>query len=430
MAPQTRRPARNTTPLATRVAKAIATTPVQDIHTHLYDPAFGELLLSGIDDLLVYHYLVAEAFRYLTVPFEAFWRLSKREQAEWIWQELFLERSPVSEACRGVLTTLEALGIDVRRRDLRQIRGWFSAQDPRRHVDRVLDLAGVSTVCMTNSPFDDLERPVWERGFRRHDRFKSALRIDPLLLDWKKSCKTLQAWGYKVSPALTPRTLGEVRRFLGDWSRRLESGFLMVSLPPEFTFPDQTEAARLIEGAVVPHCTETGQPFALMPGVRRGVNPRLRMAGDGVGLSRLEGLRNLCDAFPETRFAVTALARENQHELCVLARKFRNLHLFGCWWFLNTPSLIGEMTQMRTELLGLSYTPQHSDARVLEQLIYKWRHSREVIGRVLVQTYDALESTGWRVSEGELRRDVGALFGGEFARFSTPAPAPAAMRHR
>jgi hypothetical protein len=29
------------------------------------------------------------------------------------------------------------------------------------------------------------------------------------------------------------------------------------------------------------------------------------------------------------------LSRENQHELCVVARKFRNVHIFGCWWFTN-----------------------------------------------------------------------------------------------
>ena len=51
--------------LAEKVEAIVASTPVFDIHTHLYDPAFGPLLLWGIDELLVYHYLVAEAFRYL-----------------------------------------------------------------------------------------------------------------------------------------------------------------------------------------------------------------------------------------------------------------------------------------------------------------------------------------------------------------------------
>src|SRR6184192_219371 len=98
--------------LARRVEKIVANTPVFDVHTHLYDPAFKELLLWGIDELLVYHYLVAESFRYFHLPYENFWALPKSAQADLIWQALFLEHSPVSEACRGVLTTLHALGLD------------------------------------------------------------------------------------------------------------------------------------------------------------------------------------------------------------------------------------------------------------------------------------------------------------------------------
>ena len=32
---------------------------------------------------------------------------------------------------------------------------------------------------MTNSPFDDVERAVWDKGFKRDERFTAALRIDP-----------------------------------------------------------------------------------------------------------------------------------------------------------------------------------------------------------------------------------------------------------
>src|SRR5688572_22019794 len=112
--------------VAAAVEEVVAQTPVSDIHTHLYDPAFGNLLLWGIDELLVYHYLVAEGFRYFQMPFESFWLLPKARQAELIWDALFIKNSPISESCRGVLTTLNLLGIDVRRRDLNAIRNWFS----------------------------------------------------------------------------------------------------------------------------------------------------------------------------------------------------------------------------------------------------------------------------------------------------------------
>src|SRR6185503_6777081 len=90
--------------VAAAVEEAVARTPISDIHTHLYDPAFGKLLLWGIDDLLTYHYLVAESFRYFEMPFEEFWELPKARQAELIWDALFIKNSPVSESCRGILT--------------------------------------------------------------------------------------------------------------------------------------------------------------------------------------------------------------------------------------------------------------------------------------------------------------------------------------
>ena len=334
-----------------------------------------------------------------------------------IWENLFIENSPISESCRGVLTCLHALGLDVKKRDLPALRRWFAKWKPADYVTRVMEAAGVSSICMTNSPFDDLERPVWERGFRRDARFTTALRIDPLLVSWKSTVPRLRQWGYSVTTALSAKTISEVRRFLADWSKRIGARYLMVSVPPEFQFPAVDTCAMLIELAVVPHCKEFGLPFALMPGVKRAVNPQLRLAGDGVGLTNLSAIQNLCAAFPENKFAATLLARENQHELCVLARKFRNLHIFGCWWFLNNPTFINEMTRMRIEMLGLSLTPQHSDARVLDQIIYKWRHSRKVIGQVLVEKYTDLAETGWVTTEPEIRRDVHNLFGGAFELF-------------
>src|SRR6266498_4852632 len=166
--------------LAAKVEAIVSSTPVHDIHTHLYDPAFGGLLLWGIDDLLVYHYLIAETFRSLDLPYEKFWELSKTEQAELVWDALFIRTSPLSEASRGVLTTLHALGLDVKKRDLPLLRRWFVKWKSEDYVERCLELAGVRRLCMTNSPFDELERAVWEKTFQRDDRFEAALRIDAL----------------------------------------------------------------------------------------------------------------------------------------------------------------------------------------------------------------------------------------------------------
>ena len=403
--------------LLTLVTDIVQATPVFDIHTHLYDPAFGELLLWGIDDLLTYHYLIAEGVRQSDLPYEKFWALPKTQQADLIWDALFIRHSPISEACRGVLTVLQALGLDVRKRDLPALRAHFAQWEVGEFTTRCLELARVRQVCMTNSPFDPLERPVWERGFARDPRFVAALRVDPLLLDWANTAPQLHAWGYDVRTDFSGQTYGEVRRFLADWTRRIDARYCMVSLTPDFAFPAETPEARLIEHALLPHGREHGQAFALMIGVRRGVNPQLRMAGDGLGLADVGAVENLCAQFPANKFLVTMLARENQHGLCVAARKFRNLHVFGCWWFLNNPSIIEDMTRMRLELLGLSMTPQHSDCRVLDQLVYKWSHSRGIIGRVLAEKYADLAATGWEPTRAEIERDVHDLLGGALERF-------------
>jgi hypothetical protein len=200
--------------------------------------------------LLVYHYLVSESFRFVETPYDAFWSMSKTEQADLIWDALFVRHSPVSEACRGVLTTLNKLGLDVNKRDLPALRQWFLKWNKEDYTAHCMELANVRTICMTNSPFDDLERPVWEKGFSRHSGFTSALRIDPMLMQWGQTVPQMQSWGYDVSVELTPKTLEEVRRFLREWSQKIDALYVMVSLPPDFAYPANTPTAQLIEKAV------------------------------------------------------------------------------------------------------------------------------------------------------------------------------------
>lgn len=398
------------------IDNAVASTPVFDIHTHLYAPTFGNLLLYGLDELLTYHYLVAEVFRYLDIPYDAFWKMEKTKQADLIWQHLFIQHSPVSESCRGVLTTLHKLGLDVSQRDLPALRKWFAKQKPDEYISHCMELSGVRRICMTNSPFDHEETPGWQK-YSGDPRFAAALRIDPLLMDYENSSRMLFHSGYQVQTDVGGQTYKEVRRYLDDWADKMSPLYAMVSLPPDFAFPDSGTRGRLIENSVIPFCRDRKLPLALMLGVKKLINPQLKLAGDSVGRSDLQALQNLLTQFPKNKFLVTVLSRENQHELCVLARKYRNLHIFGCWWFMNNPLLIDETTRLRMELLGLSFTPQHSDARVLDQIIYKWDHSRAILADVLLDKYTDLALAGWTPTPQEIERDVKDLFGGAFESF-------------
>ncbi|SCJ44604.1 Uncharacterised protein [uncultured Clostridium sp.] len=399
-----------------RVDEAVQNVWVTDVHTHLYPPSFGDILLWNVDELLTYHYLVAETFRYIDMDYDAFWALSKREQADLIFKTLFIDHSPISESCRGVLTVLQKLGLDLASRDLAAWREYFDQLTVEDYTDKVFELGRIKRVVMTNDPFDDLERPHWEKP-QADARFLAALRIDQLLLHYPENWEKIKGWGYDVDAELSIKAVIEVQRFLRDWAVRMQAQYMAASLPPAFKVPDNTLCARLVEQAVLPVCREMNIPFAMMIGVKKLSNPDLQLAGDSEGKGDIDTVEYLCRTYPHNKFLCTMLARENQHELAVAARKFRNLLVFGCWWFLNNPSLIEEMTRMRIELLGLSVVPQHSDARVLDQLIYKWTHSRRIIAKVLRDKYCDLYDTGWRVTDEEIDRDVDKLFGGAFDDF-------------
>jgi hypothetical protein len=192
---------------------------------------------------------------------------------------------------------------------------------------------------------------------------------------------------------------------------------MAVSLPDTFQFPGEDFTAQMIANCVLPVARDTGTPFAMMIGVKRQLNPALKLAGDGVGRCDIRAVEQMAADNPDIRFLCTLLSRENQHELCVAARKLPNLMPFGCWWFLNDPLTIDEMTRMRLELLGLSMIPQHSDARILDQLIYKWKHSRAILANVLTDKYVDLAETGWRVTAEAIADDVERLVARNFTDF-------------
>jgi len=424
--------------LQKQVQRLLAEQPTTDLHTHCFAPSFGHsydqtgkgLLLWGIDELLTYHYLIAEVFRVVPpteMPYERFWAMSKPEQADHIWKHLFVKRTPISEAARGVLTTLTRLGLDPGERTLEPYRKWFAAQNVDTYVDHVMQLSNVDSITMTNEVFDDHEHQLWldNPAIGDDSRFEAVLRIDMLLRDWPRAAEKLSHWGYQIEAGLNQRTLDEVKRFLSEWIDRMGAIYVATSFGPDFAYPDPNhpELQTLVDHALIPVLHEKGLPWALMIGAQRGANPPLQSAGDVSGKVDLQCLINLCRNFPDQRLLVTLLSRENQHELCVIARKFGNLLPFGCWWFLNNPTLIDEITRMRFELLGSTFVPEHSDGLVLDQLIYKWDHARQIIGRVLTDKYADLIEAGYPITEPMMRDDIRRLMRDNFRSFcGTTAP--------
>tara|TARA_Y100000588_G_scaffold359801_1_gene419106 strand:- start:337 stop:1659 length:1323 start_codon:yes stop_codon:yes gene_type:complete len=400
--------------VGTAVDAAFQSHPIVDIHTHLYPAGMGALFLAGPDELVTYHYLKAETSRHLPLSqVEGFNNLPTADQADVVWKTLFAgDSSPISEAQVGVVTAMNALGLSPRAATLGPFRELYNDMGASDYTDMVFEKSGVGRVYMTNDPLDPVEGPYWDAGLERDERFQAVLRLDSALMSWPDPVDKLTAVGYEVTAALDEPTLREIRRYLGDMCDRLNARYMAISLPPDFTYPSDAPTSRLMRECVYPTAQERGIPSAMMVGVTRQVNPALKDGGDSLGSWDLTNLERIARDWPDVEFLLTILSREDQHELCVTARKFPNVTPFGCWWFLNNPSIIREITAERLELLGTTCIPQHSDARILDQLLYKWTHSLRTIVPILVEKYQDLQNAGWPLTADDVRRDVATMFGG------------------
>mmetsp|Transcript_85561 Transcript_85561/g.169808 ORF Transcript_85561/g.169808 Transcript_85561/m.169808 type:complete len:941 (+) Transcript_85561:70-2892(+) len=417
---------------AEAVQQEVDAAEVIDMHTHLFSAEHGiPLVQFGIDAMLTYHYLVAEYLATCNETPEEFHSLPRSVQAERIWQGLFIAASPLSEHCRGVLTTLSALGLhkELAARDLNAIRKWYDGQGAETFNEKMMRLARVRYVVTSHDPFDAAETAVCLRPLPPAPRYRMALSVDKLLEgDWEAVISALDSTSL-------PQTLRGVMELLDRCVTALQPEFLVAATPHDFSYDDvaATTGEHLLDATIscklpltpqqvldtvlLPLCHCKGLPLSLRMGTCRGINAELGLAGDGLGPAQLHSLAKLCRAQPRVKFMVTVLSRKDHHEAAVVASRFRNLHLWGCWWYCNNPSIVAETTTMRLEMLGSSFTFQASSARVHDQLIYKWIHARAQLTRLLVARYAELAASGWQVSRGDVRRDVKRLLGGAFEEF-------------
>ena len=143
------------TTLDSTVRQAVADATITDVHTHLFPPSHGDLLLWNVDEVLTYHYLVAELFTMAPTELKPadFWKMSKTAQADLVWEHVFIRHGALSEAARGAITTLNKLGLDTGNRDLAGARKWFAEQNAEDYLVKVFELAGLDYAVMTNDPF-------------------------------------------------------------------------------------------------------------------------------------------------------------------------------------------------------------------------------------------------------------------------------------
>ena len=390
--------------ISNKLLNIINSTPIFDLHTHLFPPKHEGYFLLGFKNLLNYHYLIAELLTATNIDASTFYSYNDEKKASLIWNELFEKRTPVSEACAGVLTILKELNIEINNKSFLSICDEY---DRKIQSDKnILKLSNVSSLVMTNNPFDLDEWSLFNTNDWDKKIYLASLRLDDLILDYEEALKKAKDQ--------TSNQKNTIVTYLEKCYSLSNPVYAAVSLNLEIfhtIFEDSFWKDILV------WLENKNLPLSLMLGVKRAVNKDFGLAGDGIGDINLKELSNLCNSFPKNKFLVTCLSLNDQHELTVLARKHPNLRIFGFWWFMNQPTIIKQILKMRIDMLGFSFIPQHSDARVSDQLIYKWNHFKKILHPILLEYYQELLDKNFPISENILQRDIDNLLSGNAKKF-------------
>jgi len=390
--------------ISNKLLNIINSTPIFDLHTHLFPPKHEGYFLLGFKNLLNYHYLIAELLTAANIDASTFYSYNDEKKASLIWNELFEKRTPVSEACAGVLSILKELNIEINNKSFLSICDEY---DRKIQSDKnILDLSNVSSLVMTNNPFDLDEWSLFNTNNWDKKIYLASLRLDDLILDYEEALKKAKDQ--------TSNQENTIVTYLEKCYSQSNPVYAAISLNLE-TFDTIFEDSFWKD--ILVWLENKNLPLSLMLGVKRAVNKDFGLAGDGIGDINLKELSNLCNLFPNNKFLVTCLSLNDQHELTVLARKHPNLRIFGFWWFMNQPTIIKQILKMRIDMLGFSFIPQHSDARVSDQLIYKWSHFKKILHSILLKYYQELLDKNFPISENILQRDIDNLLSGNAKKF-------------
>ena len=170
--------------IASAVSAAVQKQPIVDMHTHLYSPVFGTpvpnasgktdpagLLLWGLDELITYHYLIAEVYRVVKATLKShmfFHRnpkeavrfimevagLSNLDEAKEVWSERVKQASELAQAGRA---SDDALMTNIERvREQMKMVGAAARFREKIALDQVYDFSFVKKA------YDEIQASKWD----------------------------------------------------------------------------------------------------------------------------------------------------------------------------------------------------------------------------------------------------------------------------
>ncbi len=378
------------------IEKFVNSTPIFDIHTHLFPSKFKKYYNVGLIKLLNYHYLKAELFSLGNIKIKNFNNLDDNKKAKIIWDNLFLNRYPISTATQGVLRILKIYGVeDVNQKFDKILK---ITNENQLSEEDIFKITNINQVVMTNNPFNSEEKKIL--NLNKDSKYLPSIRIDDLFMKPKSKNEYLNSW-YLSGKEKIKKAIKEIKIII------------QTNKPSYFSL--STENFKEFENEFffknfLSLLKETKTPMMLLIGVKRGVNKLYKDAGDGIGTMNLDYLEKILSKFPRNKFLVSCLDYRDQFKLSVLARKFQNLKIVGFWWFNNNESIIENLLKQRFELLGDNFIVQHSDARIIDQLVYKWLDFKSIYIKVMVEKYQKLLSLGYKIKATDLERKINFHF--------------------
>ena len=378
------------------IEKFVNSTPIFDIHTHLFPSKFKKYYNVGLIKLLNYHYLKAELFSLGNIKIKNFNNLDDNKKAKIIWDNLFLNRYPISTATQGVLRILKIYGVeDVNQKFDKILK---ITNENQLSEEDIFKITNINQIVMTNNPFNSEEKKIL--NLNKDSKYLPSIRIDDLFMKPKSKNEYLNSW-YLSGKEKIKKAIKEIKIII------------QTNKPSYFSL--STENFKEFENEFffknfLSLLKETKTPMMLLIGVKRGVNKLYNDAGDGIGTMNLDYLEKILSKFPRNKFLVSCLDYRDQFKLSVLARKFQNLKIVGFWWFNNNESIIENLLKQRFELLGDNFIVQHSDARIIDQLVYKWLDFKSIYIKVMVEKYQKLLSLGYKIKATDLERKINFHF--------------------
>ena len=379
-------------------------TPAVELRSAVGPDAAGPDGVSGLDGLLTSPPLLDEFFRRRAFlggsrneagDEERLRNLAPGELADLVWRRLFLDRQPLSEAARTILTTLGLFGVDVSVRDLRAVRERFELTPATERLEKAIRIANLEMLLHPvepTGPEDGAKRLPRRRGFR------PVLCLTGLFGEWRESAKRLRLLGFGVKTKVDGFVALELRRFLAAEADRVEPAAVSIDWPPGHA-PDDGGLGRLARESVLSLCRE--RKLAVLFG----------NAGTGDGFSRL------WEDNSDVRFIVFPRRDAVDSAAALASGGVRNVLPCSPGWPGSHPSRLSSFLGRSLEALGTDFHACHSGARRPEELAGRWAHLRWSLGEALIRRYGELWRTGWRFTEEEARSDVLALLGGNAKAF-------------